>query len=127
MARYKLLETAHVKRTPDAAFAEVLNADTEIEMADDAIPGPHMEPLDKAARIAMELYLKQGAPLDEKKVRAINAGLIVPVPGAYVPAEAFDLKQGMKPEDLVRAMQQVFGPMFAAAMNFQPAPSAATA
>ena len=84
MARYKLLEPAYCKASPDALMEEIHARDVEIETRDDAIPGPHMEPLDKPAREAMAKYLRDGAPLDRAKVALINSGTITN--GAHLPA-----------------------------------------
>ena len=84
MAKYKLLEKAYCKQTPGDVIEQTWEAGTEIELRDDATPGPHMEPLDTAARTAMAKYLKEGAPLDRRIVAAINQG--VPVLGGTLPA-----------------------------------------
>lgn len=64
MARYKLLQPSYVKQHPGAAYPQLLPEGTEIVYDD--VPGPHMEPLDKEAEIAMSEYQKArpGATLD---------------------------------------------------------------
>jgi len=64
MARYKLLQQSYIKQHPAAQYPQLLPEGSEIVY--DGIPGPHMEPLDKEAEIAMAEYQKAhpGASLD---------------------------------------------------------------
>ncbi len=47
MAKYKLLEKAFINQL-------LLEAGSEVVVPDDVIPGPHMEPMDAAARAAFK-------------------------------------------------------------------------
>ena len=118
MATYKVLERCYAKRSPDAAFAEIIDGPstdmmgkTQFEtiiMRDDEIPGPHLQPLDKAAKAAFELYEQRGAPLNREAVRQINLGLIE-VKGAYYdPAQA--AVEGGNLE-LYQQLAKIFGPL----------------
>jgi hypothetical protein len=47
MAKYKLLEKAFINQL-------LLEAGSEVVVPDDVIPGPHMEPMDAAAKAAFK-------------------------------------------------------------------------
>ena len=117
-ATYEVLERCYAKRSPDAAFAEIIEGPSidmmgktvreTIVLRDDEIPGPHLRPVDKAAKAAFQLYEQRGAPLNRAAVRDINLGLI-PVTGAYYdPAQA--AADGGN-QELYAALAKVFGPL----------------
>ncbi len=62
MAKYKLLETAFIDN-------RLYTAGERVEVADDFVPGPHMVPVDTAAKkVAKEIGLVNGPlpdPIDE--------------------------------------------------------------
>jgi hypothetical protein len=75
MAKYKLLARAYMKQTPGDIIEQIQEEGTEVELPDNALPGPHMEPIDVKAREAMNRFLQHGAPLDMAKVRGLNEGI----------------------------------------------------
>lgn len=92
MAKFRLLSDAYLSQTPDEV-QQIHLAGTEFEVQSDEkgcyvegrnkkrvkfIPGPHMEPLDAAAKKAFADYEENGAPLDMAKVKENNMGFILP-------------------------------------------------
>ena len=67
MAKYKLLEKAFINQL-------LLEAGSEVVVPDDVIPGPHMQPMDAAARAAFKKTgFINGASLQNEIVDSIAA------------------------------------------------------
>jgi hypothetical protein len=54
--RYRLLQTSYVKRHPAAQMPEYLGEGVEI--ASNETPGPHWEPVNATAKVAVDAYRK---------------------------------------------------------------------
>lgn len=72
MPRYKLNQTAYIKKHPSAAMPELCFEGTIIDH--DGVPGPHMEPMDDAARAALDAYYASnpGVTLDPTRKLSVS-------------------------------------------------------